>query len=187
MSDFKKSGRKANSFHKRQGNDGGYSAKTERKELGEKVIHINRCAKVVKGGRRFGFAALVVVGDQKGRIGVGYGKAKEVPEAIKKGAEQAKKNITSFQLSETTVPHMAIGVSDGGRVLLRPAAPGMGVIAGSAVRAVLEMMGLKDVLTKSMGSNNQIAVVNATLDALKRMRTYALINQIRTAVGDEVI
>ncbi|MDR2776645.1 MAG: 30S ribosomal protein S5 [Puniceicoccales bacterium] len=187
MSDFKKSEKKTNNFRKKQGNDGGHSTKAERGELKEKVIHVNRCAKVVKGGRRFGFAALVVVGDQKGRIGVGYGKAKEVPEAIKKGTERAKKNITSFQLNKSTVPHVAIGVSDGGRVLLRPAAPGTGVIAGGGVRAVLEVLGIKDVLTKSMGSNNQIAVVNATLDALGKMRSYSLIKQMRTATGDEII
>ncbi|MDR1528208.1 MAG: 30S ribosomal protein S5 [Puniceicoccales bacterium] len=187
MSDFRKSEKKANNFRKKQRNDAGHSPKAERGELKEKVIHVNRCAKVVKGGRRFGFTALVVVGDQKGRIGVGYGKAKEVPEAIRKGTERAKKNITSFQLNETTVPHMALGVSDGGRVLLRPAAPGTGVIAGGGVRAVLEVLGIKDVLTKSMGSNNQIAVVNATLDALGKMRSYALIKQIRTAVGDEIV
>jgi small subunit ribosomal protein S5 len=120
-------------------------------------------------------------------MGVGYGKAKEVPEAIKKGTEHAKKNITSFQLNETTVPHMAIGVSDGGRVLLRPAAPGTGVIAGGGVRAVLEILGVKDILTKSMGSNNQFAMVNATVDALKKMRTYSIIKQMRAAVGDEVL
>ncbi|MDR0741886.1 MAG: 30S ribosomal protein S5 [Puniceicoccales bacterium] len=187
MSDFKKSEKKTNNFRKKQRNDGSHSAKAERGELKEKVIHVNRCAKVVKGGRRFGFAALVVVGDQKGRIGVGYGKAKEVPEAIKKGTERAKKNMTSFQLNEATVPHMAMGISDGGRVLLRPAAPGTGVIAGGGVRAVLEMLGIKDVLTKSMGSNNQIAVVNATLDALGKMRSYALIKQMRAATGDEII
>ncbi|MDR2779060.1 MAG: 30S ribosomal protein S5 [Puniceicoccales bacterium] len=187
MNDFKKSEKKANNFRKKQGSDASHSIKLERGELKEKVIHVNRCAKVVQGGRRFGFAALVVVGDQKGRIGVGYGKAKEVPEAIKKGTERAKKNMTSFQLNEATVPHMAIGVSDGGCVLLRPAAPGTGVIAGGGVRAVLEMLGVKDVLTKSMGSNNQISVVNATLDALGKMRTYALIKRIRTATGDEVV
>jgi small subunit ribosomal protein S5 len=154
--------------------------------LKEKVVHVNRCAKVVKGGRRFSFSALVVVGDQNGRMGVGCGKAKEVPDAIRKGTERAKKNIESFQLHETTVPHMAIGVSDGGRVLLRPAAPGTGVIAGGGVRAVLEILGVKDVLTKSMGSNNQSSVVCATVAALKKMRTHSTARQMRAAVGDDV-
>ncbi|MDE6432392.1 MAG: 30S ribosomal protein S5 [Opitutales bacterium] len=155
--------------------------------LQERVVHINRCAKVVKGGRRFGFAALVVVGNQAGRIGVGYGKAKEVPDAIKKGTEHAKKNMVSFRMKENTVPHVSLGRSDGGRVLLKPASPGTGVIAGGGVRAVLETLGVKDVLTKSLGSNNPFAVVRATIDALRRMRTYDQVKESRLASGDEVI
>jgi small subunit ribosomal protein S5 len=182
MSDFKKSDRGGNFHRRRDGNSG----KPDRDELKEKVVHVNRCAKVVKGGRRFSFSALVVVGDQNGRLGVGCGKAKEVPDAIKKGTERAKKNITSFQLKDTTVPHAAIGVSDGGRVLLRPAAPGTGVIAGGGVRAVLEILGVKDVLTKSMGSNNQFSIVNATIGALKKMRTRETVRQLRSAVGDDL-
>ncbi|MDR1595536.1 MAG: 30S ribosomal protein S5 [Puniceicoccales bacterium] len=183
MSDFKKSEKGSGGFRKKR-ESAAQSARVERDELKEKVVHVNRCAKVVKGGRRFGFAALVVVGDQKGRIGVGYGKAKEVPEAIRKGTEHARKNITSFKLRETTVPHMAIGVSDGGRVLLRPAAPGTGIIAGGGVRAVLEILGVKDVLTKSMKSKNRFSVVNATMHALRQMRTYTDVKRIRVAEGD---
>ncbi|MDR3144215.1 MAG: 30S ribosomal protein S5 [Puniceicoccales bacterium] len=184
MSDSRKQEKGAGTFRKRR--DVAVSQRSDREELKEKVVHINRCAKVVKGGRRFGFSALVVVGDQRGRMGVGYGKAKEVPEAIKKGTERAKKNIMSFQLKDTTVPHMAIGVSDGGRVLLRPAAPGTGVIAGGGVRAVLEILGVKDVLTKSMGSKNQFSIVNATIDALRKMRPYGIVKQMRMAAGDEL-
>jgi len=136
----------------------------------EKVVFINRCAKVVKGGRRFSFAALTVVGDQKGNIGVGYGKANEVPDAIKKSTEHAKKRLIHVKLKGETIPHDVIGEFDGGRVLLKPASPGTGLIAGGGVRAVLEAAGVKNVLTKSMGSKNHIAVVNATVDALMKLR-----------------
>ncbi|MBI5382349.1 MAG: 30S ribosomal protein S5 [Opitutae bacterium] len=138
--------------------------------LVEKVVFINRCAKVVKGGRRFSFAALAVVGDGKGKVGIGYGKANEVPDAIKKSTENAKKRMVSVKLKGDTVPHDVLGVSDGGKVLLKPASPGTGLIAGGGVRAVLEAAGVKNVLTKSMGSNNHIAVVNATLDGLLQLR-----------------
>ncbi len=146
-------------------------------ELTEKVVHINRCAKVVKGGRRFSFSALVVVGDQKGGVGVGYGKAKEVPECIRKGTEDAKKNIIQIQLRGDTIPHHVLGEADGGKVLLRPASNGTGVIAGGGVRAVLEAVGIHNVLSKSLGSNNHLAMVNATMDALKKLRSN---NQIKT-------
>jgi small subunit ribosomal protein S5 len=155
--------------------------------LQEKVVHINRCAKVVKGGRRFGFSALVIVGNQAGRIGVGYGKAKEVPDAVKKGTERAKKNMISFNVKGHTVPHASIGVSDGGRVLLRPASSGTGVIAGGGVRAVLEALGVKDILTKSLGSKNPISVVRATIDALQKMKTYEQVRDVRLAQGDDLI
>lgn len=145
----------------------------------EKVVHINRCAKVVKGGRRFSFSALVVIGDQKGNIGFGLGKAKEVPEAIRKGSEAAKHNMFAVQTLDKTIPHDALGLADGGKVLLRPACPGTGVKAGGGVRAVLECAGIENILTKSLGSNNPQALVNATVHALKQMRSPDQIRNIR--------
>lgn len=149
--------------------------------LFEKVVHINRCAKVVAGGRRFSFSALVVVGDRAGNVGVGYGKAKEVPECIRKGTEQARKNMAPVALKNNTIPHEVLGEHDGGRILLRPAVPGTGVIAGGGVRAVLEAAGVKDVLTKSLRSNNPGAMVFATLDALNQLRTQETIRKLRQA------
>lgn len=147
----------------------------------EKVVHINRCAKVVKGGRRFSFSALVVVGDGKGSVGVGYGKAKEVPDCIRKGTDQAQKCMTVKQLKGNTIPHEVVGMHDGGKVILRPASPGTGVIAGGGVRAVLEACGIRDVLSKSLGSNNPGAMVFATLDALSKLRSAEQIRQMRSA------
>jgi len=147
----------------------------------EKVVFINRCAKVVKGGRRFSFAALTVVGDQKGNIGVGYGKANEVPDAIKKSTEHAKKKLMHVKLKGDTIPHDVIGEFDGGKVLLKPASPGTGLIAGGGVRAVLEAAGIKNVLTKSMGSKNHIAVVNATVNALLQLRLAEDFTKLRQA------
>ncbi|MDR2862940.1 MAG: 30S ribosomal protein S5 [Puniceicoccales bacterium] len=145
----------------------------------DKVVHINRCAKVVKGGRRFSFAALVVSGDGKGNVGIGYGKAKEVPDAIRKGTDRAHRALKPVNLRANTIPHDVYGESDGGRVLLRPAAPGTGVIAGGGVRAVLEVVGVKDVLSKSLGSNNPQAVVKATLAGLHKLRTLEQIKATR--------
>ncbi|MDR2460816.1 MAG: 30S ribosomal protein S5 [Deltaproteobacteria bacterium] len=138
--------------------------------LVDKVVHVNRVAKVVKGGRRFSFSAIVVVGDGKGKVGYGLGKAAEVPEAIRKGTEKAKKSMVRVDLAGTTVPHAALGYSGSGQVFLKPAAKGTGVIAGGSVRAVLEAAGVKDILSKVIGSNNPHNVVRATLDALSQMK-----------------
>ena len=145
----------------------------------EKVVFINRCAKVVKGGRRFSFSALAVVGDRKGNIGIGYGKANEVPDAIKKSTEHAKKHLVNVKLKGDTIPHDVLGQYDGGKVLLKPASPGTGLIAGGGVRAVLEAAGVKNILTKSMGSSNHIAVVHATLNGLLQLRLAENIAAVR--------
>ena len=155
------------------------SVESTEPELFEKVVHINRCAKVVKGGRRFSFAALVVVGDQSGNVGFGYGKAQMVPDAIPKGTDQAKKAMRHVSISGDTLPHPVLGTHDGGKVMLRPAREGTGIIAGGGVRAVLEAAGVKNVLSKSLGSNNQLSVVSATLDGLSQLRTASQISEIR--------
>lgn len=157
------------------------AAPAEESEYQDKVVFINRCAKVVKGGRRFSFSSLVVTGNEKGKVGVGYGKANAVPEAIRKGTEQARKNVVEIKLNGDTIPHEVIGVHDGGRVLLRPASAGTGIIAGGGVRAVLVAAGIKNVLSKSLGSNNHIAVVNATLDGLRKLRSKEQIQKLRSA------
>ncbi|WP_210725787.1 30S ribosomal protein S5 [Arthrobacter silvisoli] len=168
----------------RGGRDGGREA--EKSQFVERVVTINRVAKVVKGGRRFSFTALVVVGDGNGLVGVGYGKAKEVPAAIAKGVEEAKKSFFRVPRVGNSIPHRVQGEAAAGVVMLRPASPGTGVIAGGPVRAVLECVGIHDVLSKSLGSSNAINIVHATVDALKRLEEPASVAARRGLPLDEV-
>ena len=159
----------------------------EPSEFVEKLVYLNRVSKTVKGGRVAKFSALMVVGDEKGRVGFGLGKAAEVPEAIRKGIEDAKKNMINVSLSGTTIPHEVIGEFGAGRVLMKPAAPGTGVIAGGPVRAVMEAIGIKDIRTKCLRSNNPQNVVSATFEGLKSLRTPEEVARIRGKSVEEIL
>lgn len=155
-------------------------------DLQENVVFINRVAKVVKGGRRFSFAAVVVVGDGKGRVGAGLGKAAEVPEAIRKGVENAKKNMINVALKNGTIPHESLGIYGAGKVIMRPAAEGTGIKAGGPVRAVLALAGVRNVLTKSLGSSNPINMVKATLDGMAKLENVQTVAALRGKTVDEI-
>lgn len=156
-------------------------------EFEEKVVHISRVAKVVKGGRRFSFSALVVIGDGNGHVGSGIGKANEVPEAIRKAIDDAKKNLVRVPMVGTTLPHQTTGVYGAGRVFMKPASEGTGVIAGGAVRAIMELAGVRDVLTKSLGSSNALNIVNATMQGLKEMKKAEDVAKLRGKSVEELL
>ena len=164
-----------------------YSTYGDRSDVSERVVSLNRVAKVEKGGRRFSFSALIVVGDQNGRVGAGLGKAREVPEAIRKGVEIAKRNMVAVPIVGTTIPHEVRYKWGAAKILLKPAAPGTGVISGGAMRAVIELAGIKDILTKSLGTNNPINTVRATMAALQSLRTAQEVAELRGKEVEEIV
>src|SRR4030088_3484001 len=166
---------------------GRYQSSGERSELADRVVRVNRVAKVVKGGRKFSFSALIVVGDMNGRVGAGIGKAREVREAIRKGMEVAKRNMITIPMVGTTIPHEVNLKWGAARIMLKPAAPGTGVISGGAMRAVIETAGIKDILTKSHGTNNPINTVRATLAALQMLRTAQQVAEVRSKDVEQIV
>ncbi len=166
---------------------GRYPSSGERSELAHRVVRVNRVAKVVKGGRKFSFSALIVVGDMNGRVGAGIGKAREVTEAIRKGMEVAKRNMITVPMVGTTIPHEVRLKWGAARIMLKPAAPGTGVISGGAMRAVIETAGIKDILTKSHGTNNPINTVRATLAALQQLKTAPQVAELRGRAVDQMV
>src|SRR5919201_1305650 len=160
---------------------------SDRSDLTERLVSLNRVAKVVKGGRKFSFSALIVVGDQNGRVGAGLGKAREVPEAIRKGVEVAKRSMITVPMVGTTIPHEVRFKWGAAKILLKPASPGTGVISGGAMRAVIELAGIKDILTKSLGTNNPINTVRATIEALQSLRTAQEIADLRGKAVEDIV
>lgn len=172
---------------RQMGGGGRYGDRGERSELADRVVRVNRVAKVVKGGRKFSFSALIVVGDLNGRVGAGIGKAREVTEAIRKGMEVAKRNMITVPMVGTTIPHAVEYKWGAARIMLKPAAPGTGVISGGAMRAVIETAGIKDILTKSHGTNNPINTVRATLAALQQLKTAPQVAELRGKEIDQMV